>query len=246
MDSVNSILSAVPTSASSTDVIATPDPKPERAVLAVPVDAIPPFHAVQGFKPGGPACCPTWKAWSSSPFAFWAEKTQAEIDPSAKQIIPYVIIESVGDAGTKYLTYERRTGEGRLTGLKSLGIGGHVEREDEALSEFGIHASETVRNAIQRELSEELGISPIEAGIITGGAVPIGIVNEDSTGVGQVHVGLVFRARMHVDEISIIKGSDEVVPVWQTAAEIAADLGRYEKWSQGVAGAIAGGILDFF
>src|SRR4030042_1570946 len=55
-------------------------------------------------------------------------RSEAEKDPSYKQIIPYVIMCHNG----KFLSYVRgkKAGEKRLLGLRSIGIGGHINPID--------------------------------------------------------------------------------------------------------------------
>ena len=57
-------------------------------------------------------------------------RSQAEKDPSFKQLIPYVIM----NCGDKFLSYVRgkRAGETRLVGNRSIGIGGHINPADDA------------------------------------------------------------------------------------------------------------------
>ena len=53
---------------------------------------------------------------------------EVEVDPSFKQIIPYVVFRS-GDLVFCY-TRGKTQGEARLHRLRSMGVGGHVSEED--------------------------------------------------------------------------------------------------------------------
>ncbi|HEY1489817.1 MAG TPA: hypothetical protein VGF90_02155, partial [Verrucomicrobiae bacterium] len=66
-------------------------------------------------------------------------RAQAEMNPDFKQIIPYVLITD----GKSVLHYVRgkKAGEQRLVAKGSVGIGGHINNEDETLfgvTEFGL------------------------------------------------------------------------------------------------------------
>lgn len=108
-------------------------------------------------------------------------RSLAEKDPSFKQLIPYVIMGHEG----KVLSYVRgkRSGEGRLVGLRSIGIGGHINPSDDMplFSDF----REAYKSAVQREVAEEVSV---ETGYTERIAA---LINDDSTEVGSVHLGVV-------------------------------------------------------
>lgn len=113
----------------------------------------------------------------------WCPRETAERDPRCKQLIPYLVV-GCGDP-VKLAVYPRRGREGRLHGRFSLGLGGHIEPQDE-----GPGLGDTVRRGARRELREELGVA---------GPVSLefrGLVNEEETEVGRVHLGLVFSVRI--------------------------------------------------
>jgi predicted NUDIX family phosphoesterase len=101
----------------------------------------------------------------------------AENDPSFKQLIPYIVLRS----GEQVFHYTRGAAgaESRLHARRSIGIGGHVSAED------GIATADAYRAGLQRELAEEVEVE--------GGEVEqvIGLINDDRTPVGQVHLGIV-------------------------------------------------------
>jgi predicted NUDIX family phosphoesterase len=99
-----------------------------------------------------------------------------ETDPRYKQIIPYLIFTYEN----RYFLMQRqaKATEIRLQSKWSLGIGGHIRQED-------IEGDDIVRWA-QREFHEEVDYN----GSLT--VTPIGILNDDTNPVGQVHVGLVY------------------------------------------------------
>jgi predicted NUDIX family phosphoesterase len=108
------------------------------------------------------------------------QRAQAEQDPTHKQIIPYVLLTF----GNTVLYYVRgkKAGEQRLVAKGSIGIGGHMNESDESL--FALDEA-AYRAGVGREVAEEVTINtPFEDRIVA-------LLNDDSTEVGQVHLGVV-------------------------------------------------------
>jgi len=106
---------------------------------------------------------------------WFAERARVEEDPSLQQIIPYGVV--VRDR--RVFRFHRCSGgEKRLVGRSSIGVGGHVNPED---------AGDVIHDALRRELEEELHL-PAERTITL-----LGMLNDDTTAVGSVHVGIVAR-----------------------------------------------------
>ena len=112
----------------------------------------------------------------------------AEETPAWKQPIPYCVV----CRGDEVFCVQGLSGQGeaRLHGKISIGIGGHVEPVDEQGP--GILARATLR-----ELAEELSLDPD----IRDSLAPrcVGILNDDSNAVGEVHVGLVHLVQVPVE-----------------------------------------------
>lgn len=119
----------------------------------------------------------------------WMPRDNIEDNRAYKQLIPYIIIQTAD--GLQTACYRRNGSEKRLHGLWSLGVGGHINSND--ISENDIPLSAVVSNGMQRELKEEF----IE---VAGNLLPVfcGIINEEKTKVGHVHLGLVYR--LHVQD----------------------------------------------
>ena len=102
-----------------------------------------------------------------------------EDDPSMQQIIPYCVVHHPDD-GTYLLTRRlRRSSERRLHHLYSLGVGGHVNPGDGA-------GGDPLVGGLRREWAEEVVCaSPATARLVA-------MLNDDSTPVSRVHLGLVF------------------------------------------------------
>jgi len=114
-------------------------------------------------------------------------RSDMEEDIAYKQIIPYLVF-CYDDT---YFLMRRRSNasEARLKDKYSLGIGGHIRQEDMAESSLMAWAA--------REFGEEVNFD--------GSFVfkPLGILNDDSNAVGQVHTGFVFLLEGNSPHISI-------------------------------------------
>ena len=118
---------------------------------------------------------------------FFLPRAQAENDPTHKQIIPYAIIAH----GETVLHYVRgkKAGEQRLVAKGSIGIGGHMNPEDESLFNFAIDEA-AYRAGVAREVNEEIKIETgFEDRIVA-------LLNDDTTEVGRVHLGIVHVLRL--------------------------------------------------
>lgn len=138
-------------------------------VYVVPRAELFPEGAPHGFFPAGPELFERIYARG-----FFADRDRVEEDPSLKQVIPYALV--VRDDAILLCRRSHRGGERRLHGLYSVGVGGHVNPEDQA---------DVIGDALRRELLEELVLPARYASRI------VGIVNNDTTAVGSVHVGVV-------------------------------------------------------
>lgn len=143
-------------------------------------------------------------------------RSVAENDPSFKQLIPYVVIRC-GDQVYCY-TRGKRGSETRLHDLWSLGVGGHIARED---GEVGRAAYDV---GYARELAEEVEITSEYDDRI------VGLVHDDRTPVGAVHFGIVHRLDL---EQPLVKHRDPALAEakFRSLHEIHRDIDRFESWS---------------
>jgi len=111
-------------------------------------------------------------------------RPKAENDPSYKQIIPYIILQTADLKMTAI--YNRQGSEKRLHDLWSIGIGGHINPID--MNHENNSFEQVLIAGMQRELSEELNQQ-----CKTDLPVFEGVISEDLTDVGKVHLGAVFR-----------------------------------------------------
>ncbi|MEW5976502.1 MAG: hypothetical protein AB1898_11940 [Acidobacteriota bacterium] len=147
-------------------------------------------------------------------------RTEAEHDPRFKQIIPYILIRRKG----RWLHYVRgkKSGEKRLVAKGSIGIGGHINLGDENLFVVG---REFYDAAVERELHEELRLSQTPA------THAVALLNDDSTPVGQVHLGVVHVCDLGDGEVS--KREAQITELqFLTRTELETRRAQLESWSQ--------------
>lgn len=156
-------------------------------------------------------------------------RADMEKDPSFKQLIPYMIIRYIQpDGKTTLFRYVRGKGmgEGRLHEKHSVGVGGHISTED-VCSQGGSAASkgwEAYHLGMQRELSEEVDMrSPYKASCV-------GLINDDLTEVGKVHLGVVHILDVESPDV-FAKETDLLRSGFVPVEELMQDLDLFESWS---------------
>lgn len=144
-----------------------------------------------------------------------------EEDPDYKQLIGYVLLKD--EVTGKVLVYKRLVGggEARLHGKASVGIGGHMNEVE------GKTIFEMLKINAARELNEEVGV-PEEYAL--NNLHFIGLINDDKTEVGQVHVGVVYECKVDKQCVEV-KEDDTLVIKWMSGEEAKAEE-NYETWSE--------------
>jgi predicted NUDIX family phosphoesterase len=154
----------------------------------------------------------------------YRDRAGAESDPSYKQLIPYVVLRC-RDAVFHYRRGAAGT-EVRLRTLRSLGVGGHVCEED--------GTDDPYRMGMLRELAEE-----VELGAPFAERV-VGLINEDRTAVGRVHLGIVHLLDLHEPRV----GRRDAALAdcgFAPLRKLREARGEFESWSQLLLDA---GVLD--
>jgi predicted NUDIX family phosphoesterase len=146
-------------------------------------------------------------------------RSQVEDDPSMKQIIPYVVIRC-RDAVWCY-TRGKSQAEARLHRRRSLGVGGHVSESDAD----GRRSFEAYNLAMERELDEEVEVSS------PGRMRLVGLINDDSTPVGSVHLGVVHLLDL---ERPAVRPREEGLaePDFVSITNLKLSWDEFETWSQ--------------
>ncbi|HPZ90539.1 MAG TPA: NUDIX domain-containing protein [Bacillota bacterium] len=144
-------------------------------------------------------------------------RKQAEVNPAYKQLIPYVTV--ICRREILYLERTSAQSEARLHGKGSLGVGGHINPTDQ-----GRDLGATIANALTRELQEELWLSD------PGNPWLAGLINDDSTSVGSVHLGLHYI--LHVEHKPEIRETDKMTARWLSYPRLKSLSQRMETWSR--------------
>jgi predicted NUDIX family phosphoesterase len=135
-----------------------------------------------------------------------------EVDPTHKQLIPYLVLRD----GVRYFLMRRTRagGDVRLHDRWSIGVGGHLNPGDADL--FG---------GLRREWREEL-VADFEPAF-----VPLALLNDDTTAVGAVHLGVVFVADAAGRPVEV-RETDKLEGRFVDPAEVAAVADDLETWSR--------------
>ena len=148
-------------------------------------------------------------------------RAAVEPDPSHKQLIPYLVLR---DGVRWFLMRRTRAGvDTRLHDRYSLGVGGHLNPGDDG-----------VMGGLEREWSEE-----IEAAFRPSLRF-VGLLNDDTTDVGAVHLGIVFEAETDGRPVAI-READKLTAAWASDADVEAVRDGLESWSELVFEALTAG-----
>jgi len=143
-------------------------------------------------------------------------RSEVENDPTYQQIIPYVVFRH----GDRYfLTHRlRASSERRLRKQYSLGVGGHINPRD-------LGAGDPILDGLKREWEEEVVYDgKFEARLL-------GFLNEDSSPVSKVHLGVVFLVDGDSPNIRI-RETDKLAGELLTLEEMRMFYLAMESWSQ--------------
>jgi predicted NUDIX family phosphoesterase len=148
-----------------------------------------------------------------------------EEDESWLQVIPYMYIYNKESDKVFVYTRSVKSGEKRLHGQRSLGIGGHINETDCFAGTLAL-----LGNAAYRELLEEVSFEPpmpVDGPDMT----PEAVILLDETTVDRVHLGVIIRVD-YTGKVS--PNGDEVEDYFWADVEHLDDL-KMEKWSNAVA-----------
>ncbi len=147
---------------------------------------------------------------------FFKARAEVENDPAFQQIIPYVVFRH----GDRYLLTHRlrASSEKRLRKQYSLGVGGHINPGD-------LEGGDPILDGLKREWTEE---------VIYDGrfeAKLLGFLNEESSPVSKVHLGVVFLVEGDSPDIKI-RETDKLAGDLLTLNEMRIHFLEMESWSQ--------------
>jgi predicted NUDIX family phosphoesterase len=147
---------------------------------------------------------------------FFMARAVVEDDPSYQQIIPYVVFRHVD---LYFLTHRlRASSEKRLRKQYSLGVGGHINRGD-------LEGGDPIQDGLKREWKEEV----VYHGHFD--ARLLGLLNDDSSPVSKVHLGVVFLVDGDSPDIAI-RETDKLAGELLTLDQMRIYYLGMESWSQ--------------
>jgi len=140
------------------------------------------------------------------------DRVTMELDPGFKQIIPYLVLRD----GDEYFLMRRTRagGDARLHDRWSIGVGGHLNPGDDDLA-----------GGLRREWREEL-VADFEPSF-----TPFALLNDDTTEVGAVHLGVVVLADAGGRPVAV-RETDKLSGAFASPSEVAAGAEHLETWSR--------------
>lgn len=149
--------------------------------------------------------------------ASYRPRNEMEQDPSFKQLIPYCVFR----CGEEIFHYQRGTaqGESRLHARRSVGVGGHVSTCD-------LNGRQSpYLEGMRREIDEEVEID-------SGWREDcIGLINDDETDVGRVHLGIVHV--FDLDYPKVLPREQSMINAgFASPAQLERELEQFETWSR--------------
>jgi predicted NUDIX family phosphoesterase len=134
-----------------------------------------------------------------------------------RQVIPYVMIRN-GDL-VYSLRRTTRQREFRLHHKLSLGIGGHINPDDAR------HPEGALMGGLLKELTEEVHVDAV-----SGDLEFIGLINDLSTDVSRVHLGLLYV--FHTECDVSVRETEKMTGEWIGVNALSTLTDAMESWSK--------------
>ena len=150
--------------------------------------------------------------------ARFMERKRAEEDRAWKQLIPYLAV--IREDACFLMRRGKKQSEARLHDRYSLGIGGHINEAER-------HAADPIEGGLLREMREEVVFTPSPPRLHY-----LGLINDDESEVGKVHVGLFFLALLSGGEEVRVGETDRMTGCFVPWRTLAGYRGRLEGWSR--------------
>ncbi|MGL4464632.1 MAG: phosphoesterase [Planctomycetia bacterium] len=155
----------------------------------------------------------------------WMSRRLCETDEDWLQLVPYVVVTAPDPdstaAGPLVFCYRRGSSgnETRLHARWSLGVGGHVGRDDGPAGPAAYFAG------FHRELHEEVELfgRPFTEKVV-------GLIHDPGTPVGRVHLGVVHLLTLPAPE-AVARDRSLVDAGFHPSANALADREQFESWS---------------
>lgn len=150
-------------------------------------------------------------------YTSYRPRPEMEEDPSFKQLIPYCIFRCNGEVF--YYKRGNAQGEARLHAKRSIGVGGHVSSIDDSA------ADGPYREGMRREIEEEVYLETEWTEKL------VGLINDDETEVGKVHLGIVHLFDLEEPKVRPREASMIETGFAPPSQLLQAD-GEFETWSE--------------
>jgi len=189
----------------------------EEHVLVIPEARLDELGGFTGFRP---FCDKAFRSLLNPNYMEFRPRSTVEEDPTFKQLIPYVVLQSIVDGQPHLFNYTRGKGQGekRLHAFRSVGIGGHISRED-------ADGEDLYRSGMLRELTEETIIEgPYREDLV-------GFIFDDTSPVGRVHLGVVHRLQL-ASPSARAREEELTDSGFASVHELKQSLDQFETWSQ--------------
>ncbi|MGC4067633.1 MAG: hypothetical protein QM784_23895 [Polyangiaceae bacterium] len=179
-----------------------------------------------GLEEGFTTLAPPELAKIFDPGRIWlGPRSTLETDERYRQLVSYIVVRWTDSV----LVYRRtpKSGESRLHGRMSVGIGGHWNVSDVVSVDGAVDPMSTLSRACERELAEEIDCDTPECIRV------VGIIKESTNAVSRVHLGVVIEcwlssARVSVRDLGICE--TRFVPISELS-DLAAEM---ETWLSGL------------
>jgi len=142
---------------------------------------------------------------------FFVLRADAEVSPQYRQIIPYVVVTNGDDVFT--LRRTPKQSETRLHHKVSIGVGGHI------------NPGHGIVDGMRKELDEEIEIAADFDLQFTG------ILNDEQTDVGRVHLGVVYVLRAAGRDVRV-RETEKMTGDWLPRRNLKPLRESMETWSQ--------------
>ncbi|MFD1219670.1 hypothetical protein [Paenibacillus vulneris] len=142
-----------------------------------------------------------------------------EYNTDFRQPIPYILIQY---KDTFFATRRlMNSGETRLHGKISLGVGGHINPED-----YSPYYN-TIESALYRELAEELDIGQE----VSLDVIQAGMINDNSNEVSRDHLSIVYIVNVNNPDVRV-KETDKLEGRFYSIDELKKSYDNLESWSK--------------
>jgi predicted NUDIX family phosphoesterase len=142
---------------------------------------------------------------------FFILRADAEVSPQYRQVIPYVVVTHGDDVFT--LRRTPKQSEARLHHKVSIGVGGHI------------NPGNGIVEGLRKELDEEIAIANDYDLQFAG------ILNDETTDVGRVHLGVVYLLRSSGRNVTV-RETEKMTGKWLARRELRPLRESMESWSQ--------------